>query len=336
MCDGGRMWMRCLRFVVMGVVVGAQGCSSNGSHASASGTQGGAGGGGAGTVEAGSCALVNSRIDVGEVKLDVTTQGCGPVLVMLHGFPHFSFTWDRLMPGLEKDFRIIRPNQRGYAPSDIPTDVTAYELSHLVADIVGLIKASTREKVVLVAHDWGGPVAWGVAEGHPELLRGLVVLNGPPPGVWGAEMQKDPQKTASGYINFFIQNTAEATLSANNFAGLKAGPLSLLTPAETTQYEVAWGQPGMLTGGLNWYRANFVTGPGPQPLFPTTDSNVSLPVLALWGGKDPYLLGDVMLPDIAKVAPNLEVQSSANEGHYPMYEDPDGVVAAIRAFVAKL
>jgi pimeloyl-ACP methyl ester carboxylesterase len=280
-------------------------------------------------------ALAQTDVDVGEVTLAVTSQGCGPTLLMLHGFPEFDFSWDPLVPGLEGDYRLVRPNQRGYGPSEIPADVAAYEADHLIGDVVGLIDATTSDKVVLVAHDWGGVVAWMVAQQHPDRLRGLVVLNAPPPGVWAEAVQVEPQKSASGYIDLFLMETAEATLEANDFAILRGGLDGLITEEQSMQYQAAWAQPGTLTGGLSWYRANLVAGPMPAETFPG-DVPVTIPVLLLWGDQDQFLLGDVLLPGIAEVAPDAEVKHFPDAGHFLMYEEPEGIVDAIRTFVDAL
>lgn len=269
-----------------------------------------------------------------DVHLDVLVQGCGAPMVMLHGFPEFAFTWDGLAAKLEKSFRITRPNQRGYYPSDIPTDVTSYEMKRLVEDAAALIRSTGSEKVIVVSHDWGGVVGWRLAMDHPELLRGFVVMNAPPPGVWAKEIMMDPQKSASGYINVFLMPNAEMLLSSNGYSLLKSSFSGLISPQEEARYVAAWSQPGTLTGGLNWYRANLLPGPVPGPTF-VMDEKVTVPTLVLWGDQDSFLLGDVLIPDLTPIVPDLTVQRFPKAGHFLMYQEPDAIVAAIEAFAAK-
>ena len=111
-----------------------------------------------------------------------------------------------------------RPDLRARNPA--VHRATDCELQRLVADVLGLIEATTKEPVVLVGHDWGGVVAWLFAHEHPDRLRGLVIINAPHPDVFRRALQNPAQRQASQYMNFLISPEAEARLSANNFAGL--------------------------------------------------------------------------------------------------------------------
>lgn len=276
-----------------------------------------------------------TTIDVGEVMLRVIRQGCGPRLVLLHGFPEFSFSWDPLVAELNADHELVTVDQRGYGPSEIPAGVADYEIDHLVADVVGLIGALGPEPVVLVAHDWGGIVAWVVASQHPELLRGLVIINAPHPDVFTRELANNPdQNSASQYMNFFIMAGSEDTLAANNYQGMIGAFNGLLTPAEEDRYRAAWAQPGTLVGGLNWYRANILTGPVIAPVFPT-NLVVTVPTLVAWGTTDQYLLvGN--LDGLDTYVGDLTVQEFPASGHWIVYQEAPALALLIRGWVAGL
>jgi len=151
-----------------------------------------------------------------------------PVLMFLHGFPEAAFVWDDLLEHFSRPenggYRCIAPNLRGYEHSSAPTEVQAYRAKFLVQDVVALIDAECgagQPLAALVAHDWGGALAWNLANQHPEQLRQLVVINSPHPGPFVRAMQSNPaQQAASAYMNFLVQPDAATQLSANGFAKL--------------------------------------------------------------------------------------------------------------------
>jgi len=270
-------------------------------------------------------------VDTGEVVLHTVCQGQGPTVVLLHGFPEFWFSWHRVMDGLAADHRLIAPDQRGYNTSEKPAALDAYTIPHLVSDVAGLIQSISETPVVLVAHDWGGAVAWYVAHDHHELLRGLVILNGPHPNVLSDLLANDPaQQSASSYVSFFVSPGAEATLSANDFGMLAGFFENILTPDELDAYKEAWGQPGALTGGLNWYRANdFAT------LLDGKEITIDIPTLVLWGLDDTALLPQ-NLDGLDQYVDDLEVITYPGVSHWIEHEAHEEVAEAIRDFVTSL
>ena len=150
-----------------------------------------------------------------------------PVLMFLHGFPEAAFVWDALLEHFAQPqhggYRCVAPNLRGYERSSAPSEIQAYRPKHLVQDIVALIQSETggAPLAALVAHDWGGAVAWNVANQHAEHMRQLVIINSPHPAPFLKAMQSDPaQQAASAYMNFLVQPHAAAQLSAHGFAQL--------------------------------------------------------------------------------------------------------------------
>ena len=135
----------------------------------------------------------NQNIETNGIRLNVVQAGPedGPLLILLHGFPEFSYGWRKQIPFLAgAGYRVWAPDQRGYNISDKPEGIAAYTLDKLAADVVGLIDASGEERVFLVGHDWGAAVAWWVAAVYPERLAKLVILNAP----HGSVMQKNLRK----------------------------------------------------------------------------------------------------------------------------------------------
>src|SRR5690242_11508884 len=223
------------------------------------------------------CALAKTPMlkdhyaEVNGVRLHYVTAGKGPLIIFLHGFPEFWYEWKNQLAEFSKDHEAVAPDMRGYNLSDKPQPLDQYAMPALVEDIRALAhELSHGRKFTLVAHDWGGAVAWAFAIAHPEMLDKLVIINAPHPGVFAKLLASDPkQQQASQYMLMFRSEKAEAMLSANNYAGLVNAVLGaglkngVFTEDDKQAYIKAWSQPGALTGCLNYYRANRVGPPSP-------------------------------------------------------------------------
>src|SRR5690242_12831972 len=143
-------------------------------------------------------------VDVGEVRLHVADAGNGPLVVLLHGFPEFWYTWRRQIPALaQAGFHAVAPDMRGYNLSDKPAGVRAYRVPALVEDVAGLIRACGAARATVIGHDWGGLVAWAFAMEHPEMLDRLVILNSPHPRAMARAIRTPRQFLKSWYMMFF-------------------------------------------------------------------------------------------------------------------------------------
>jgi pimeloyl-ACP methyl ester carboxylesterase len=213
---------------------------------------------------------------VNAVRLHYVTQGKGPLIIFLHGFPEFWYEWKDQLAEFGKDHLAVAPDMRGYNLSEKPAGVDAYQMKQLVEDVRALAEHLGYKKFALVGHDWGGGVAWSFAIAHPEYLSKLVIVNCPHPAILARELLNNPeQQKASQYMLLFRSPQAEAVLSANNYAGLVAGVLGeglksgVFTEADKQAYITAWSQPGALTGGLNYYRAANLGPPAPGSAAPS-------------------------------------------------------------------
>ena len=235
--------------------------------------------------------LEHSYIETNGIRLYVVQAGpkSGIPVVLLHGFPEFWYGWRKQIPALvNAGCRVVVPDQRGYNLSDKPKDKKDYDISTLVDDVVGLIKALDYEKINLVGHDWGGGVAWMFAMNHPEKLHKLAILNSPHPVVYRRSLQRDPDQIRRSWYWLFFQlpRLAEKILSANDFRemvrGLRNSSVkNTFTNEDIETYKAAWSQPGTLTSMLNWYRAVFQF----PPKMPA-DVQVKTRTLMMWGMKD--------------------------------------------------
>ena len=115
------------------------------------------------------------------VRIHYVTLGQGPLLVMIHGFPDFWYTWRHQMPMLAQNFQVVAVDQRSYNLSDKPTGVEHYAMPLLAGDIIAVIRHLKQEQAVIVGHDWGGMVAWHLAMRHPDLVERLIICNLPHP-----------------------------------------------------------------------------------------------------------------------------------------------------------
>jgi epoxide hydrolase 4 len=163
------------------------------------------------------------HVDVGEVTLHVVEAGTGPLVVLLHGFPEFWYSWRHQIPALAAaGLRVVAPDLRGCNLSDKPRGQAAYRVRELAADVAGLIAACGEEQAAVVGHDWGGAVAWALAIRHPERVERLVIVNSPHPLRFLAAVRQPAQLARSWYMLLFqLPWLPEALLRAGGFKALR-------------------------------------------------------------------------------------------------------------------
>ena len=283
--------------------------------------------------------LTDNYANVNGVRLHYVASGTGPLILFLHGFPEFWYAWKNQLADFVSDYQAVALDMRGFNLSDKPSDVAQYRLDILVEDIRAFAAhLSPSKKFVLVGHDWGGFVAWAFAAAHPQALEKLVIINAPHPAVFARLLTSDPaQQKASEYMEIFRSPQAEQILSADNFDilanmvmvfGSQNGP----PPEEKPEYIKAWSQPGALTGGLNYYRANRL---GTSPLAESANASsfvVNVPTLVIWGEKDPAMLPQ-NLDGLADFVPQLTVERIPDASHWLVHKQSAEVTAYIRAFL---
>jgi len=297
------------------------------------------------TKEAKAPMLKHEYADVNGVRLHYVTAGKGKLIMFVHGFPEFWYEWKNQLAEFGRDYQAVAPDMRGYNLSSKPPEVDQYQVKYMVEDLRALAEKLGHKKFILVAHDWGGAIAWAFAIAHPDYLEKLVIINAPHPGVFQRELRDNPaQQKASGYMLMFRSPQAEQTLSANNYSmlvrvvlgeGLKNG---VFTEEDKKAYIEAWSQPGALTGGLNYYRAAQVGPPseaGKPPVnfaaaLPSLE--VKVPTLVIWGEKDTALLTG-NLEGLDKFVPALTIKRIPDGTHWVIHEKPAIVDGYIREFI---
>lgn len=266
-----------------------------------------------------------------------------PLLLMLHGFPEFWYAWRELMPRFADQFFVAAPDLRGYNLSSAPPEPEAYRIDRLVADIDAILAAMGRECCVLVAHDWGGALAWSYAIARPQRVSQLIILNAPHPFLFAQALAKDPQQQrASAYMNWLRREGSEAILAQDRFRRLDGvfadGGGSWFNAELRAAYHEAWAQPGRLRGAVNWYRATPLhppeaDRPGAARLrLDEAQFRVEVPTLVIWGEGDTALRPG-LLEGLERLVPRLRIVRIAGASHWLVHEQPEGIAELIRQFL---
>lgn len=220
--------------------------------------------------------------DSGGVKIHYVTAGQGPLVVMIHGFPDYWYTWREQIPQLSKHFQVVAIDQRGYNKSDQPEGVENYSMDKLAGDVRAVVQHFDRDRAIIVGHDWGGSVAWTFAMMYPDITERLVVLNLPHPAGLSRELASNPaQQEASGYVRHFQTPGAWKSLNANSLA-------FWVKDEDARKKYVEAFERSSFEGMLNYYLANF-----PRPPYQETKRTfpkIKCPVLLIHGLEDRALL----------------------------------------------
>jgi pimeloyl-ACP methyl ester carboxylesterase len=262
-------------------------------------------------------------LELPHVRLHAVTAGSGPLVVLLHGFPEFWYSWRQQIPALAAaGYRVIAPDLRGYNTSDKPAGVREYAMDRLVEDVVQLMERESKGPAFLVGHDWGGVIAWRCAALHPGLIRKLAILNAPHPTSYRRLLWRSPRQwLRSGYVGMFqFPWLPELVLRGGDYwlieRALRRQPGSnVFTEEDIAAYKEALRVPGALTSALNYYRAAVRHS---RWLY-TEPQQVALPTLLIWGERDPYL-SSKLTRNLDSLVPHLRIERLATIGHWVQNE----------------
>jgi len=264
-------------------------------------------------------------VDSGGVKLHYVTAGQGPLVVLIHGFPDFWYTWRRQMPALAEHFQVVAYDQRGYNLSDQPEGVDAYRLEKLVADLEAVLDHFGQRSAIVAGHDWGGLVAWSLAMNRPERVERLVILNLPHPRGLMRELAENPlQQLASGYARAFQEPDAAAKTSPEALA------FWVTDPAARPRYAEALRRSSM-EGMLNYYKANY-----PRPPYEAATQDlpqVQCPVLMFHGLKDVALLPGALNDTWQWIGNELTLVTLPSAGHFVQQDAAEVVTRKMLAWL---
>jgi pimeloyl-ACP methyl ester carboxylesterase len=225
-----------------------------------------------------------TQITARDLTFDARVAGpaAGRVVLLLHGFPESSRSWDAQLQALgQAGYRTVAFDQRGYSPGARPLNVEAYRMGELVADAVAVTDSLGVDRVDLVGHDWGGAVAWQMASRHPERVRSLAVVSTPHPAAFRVALAdaEGDQAQRSWYMTWFQTPEEPERVFLENDAAALRGIYTGLPPDAVDEYVALFRQPGALTGALNWYRAagrDLTVEIGP----------ITMPTLYVWSTND--------------------------------------------------
>ena len=273
-------------------------------------------------------ALKHGSAYVNGVRLHYVTQGAGPLLILLHGFPEFWYSWRHQIPALAKHFTVVAPDMRGYNESEKPSGVANYHIDRLTGDVGGLIRAFHEERAVIIGHDWGGGVAWSFAANYPHMTEQLVVLNCPHPGTFQKALQENRQQLRRSWYIFYFQipwlpelglRLFRRRFIAQAFRGM-AVRKEAFPDKELHKYAEALETPGSARAAINYYRAAFRHrlrhGAIHLP-------QISRPTLLIWGEED-TALGKELTHDMDEYfSDRFEIKYIPKCSHWVQQEQPE-------------
>jgi pimeloyl-ACP methyl ester carboxylesterase len=272
-------------------------------------------------------------LEANGVRLHYVAAGSGSLVLLLHGYPEFWYSYRYQLPALAQNRRAVALDLRGYNLSDKPSG--GYDIATLCEDLRGAIEALGEQQADVVGHDWGGALAWALAMRAPEYVRRLAILNAPHPATFQRALRSPGQWLRSAYVGFFqLEGVAEEALARDDYALIRRTfraadrERAWLTDADIQRYINAIDRPGALTAALSYYRQVVRRGPGivgPARV-------ITAPTLVVWGELDPYL-GVDSLDGLERWVDDLRVQRFSTAGHWVNQQEPARVNEALLVFL---
>ena len=275
-------------------------------------------------------------IKINNINLHYVSQGTGELMLMLHGFPEFWYSWRHQITKFSDRYRVVAPDLRGYNESDKPQDLAAYDMSELIADVKGIVEGLGYDSCILVAHDWGAAIAWNFAYTYPQMVQKLIVLNIPHPALFAKGLRTPQQLLKSWYIFAFqIPWLPEFLFQLNDYQAIKNAFVEMAIdktafPTEDLiAYRDAAAKPGALTAMINYYRQAF------KSLFSTQQPQwdiLQVPTLTIWGESD-TALGKELTYGTEEYVSDWRVRYIPNCSHWVQQEQPELVNQYIEEFL---
>lgn len=284
--------------------------------------------------------LKHENIEANGINFHYVTAGEGPLVLMLHGFPEFWYSWRHQIPLLAKKYKVVVPDMRGYNETDKPRGVKNYSLDVLIEDVRCLAEKlkGSDEKFILMAHDWGGVIAWEFAHKHPDMLEKLIILNAPHLTIYNKHIRRPRQLLSSYYIFLFqIPGLAEFGLSRRGNMGvarlLKTTAVNkdAFSDEDLDAFREAFNKPYALTSAINYYRALFRGGR--QMMKNRPKNRIPCSTLVIWGEQDVALTKELTYDMNKFVSGDFDIKYIPESGHWVQQEAAETVNSYLKEFL---
>lgn len=275
-------------------------------------------------------------LETNGLRLHYVTQGQGPLLLFLHGFPEFWYSWRHQLDYFSDRYTCVALDLRGYNESDKPQGLERYRLDVLVEDVRGAVSALGYDQLTLMGHDWGGAISWAFAYAHPDLLESLIVMNIPHPARFAEGLRTPQQMLKSWYIAAFqLPLLPELLLQAGDYwlieqalRGMAIDP-STFSDADLRLYKTAAAKPGALTAMVNYYRSIGLSGDLQRDW-----GVLDVPTLLIWGEDDAALGKELSVGTEAYVR-DLRLRYIPQCSHWVQQERPERVNGLMAEFLGR-
>jgi pimeloyl-ACP methyl ester carboxylesterase len=272
--------------------------------------------------------------DNDSVKIHYAEAGEGPLVVMIHGFPDFWYSWRHQLEGLQDAYRVVAIDQRGYNLSDKPGGVESYDMSLLVSDVVAVVRHLGEEKAVIVGHDWGGAVAWNVAFHAPGIVDKLVVLNLPHPNSLARAWQDNAEaREGTNYAQVFRAGSPD---DPDIFFGYSMTPETLsswVSDAEARPHYIEAFERSDFTGMLNYYKQNYPDTKSGDIAAATQAPNINISTLVFHGLDDTALHSDGLNNTWDWIDADLTLVTVPGAGHFVQQDAAELVTTTLRGWL---
>jgi len=270
-------------------------------------------------------------VSAGGVKIHYASLGQGPLVVMIHGFPDFWYSWRQQMAALADRFQVVAIDQRGYNLSDKPQGVENYDMRLLVGDVAAVIRHLGRDKATIVGHDWGGAVAWQFAINLPQMTDNLIILNLPHPNGLARELRTSAEqiKNSEYARNFQTKMSSDPTvffgrpMTAETLSGWVKDP-------EARQRYVEAFKRSDFDAMLNYYKRNYPRGAGVDAPAAPELPKVKMPVLMFHGLADTALNAAGLSGTWDWLEKDLTLVTVPGAGHFVQQDAADLVASTMK------
>ncbi|GAB5483415.1 MAG: epoxide hydrolase EphM [Parasphingorhabdus sp.] len=285
----------------------------------------------------------SSYFAYGDHTLHYVEAGEGELILFLHGFPSYWFSFIRQMDALKQDYHVVAIDGLGAGKSDAPHDVDAYRLENMAAHLNALIDHLDAEKVHIVGHDWGSTFAFGFAQRYPDRVASVTGLSAPPQNVLLGLMQRDSSlRQTSAYIDRLKQANPLLIKALGGDKRVWTGayePLikkGFLTPEEGELFREATGNPKRIDAHINWYRANIPSFGAIEDadFWPDQKTRVTVPAQIIWGQDDRVFAKEYAEATKAS-SDDMQILSLTDVGHWPHVERTETVTRAIKKLISE-